>query len=184
MTPSDVIYLQSTFDGWCGSCAPMARLSPLSDVWVRNETRPDGEWIEWKFTIGVWNITEDVPIECDVTGGAWHNRGIVVSSGVMTLPTVCFSGCGECPADSDHRCLRGDWRARDLLRLLRGLRHPSTRREPPARQDATRVAQPRAVELAAGVAHAEGRLRRGGHQHADGAGLPPDGVANLGHRST
>ena len=87
MSPSDVIYLQSTFNGWCGSCAPMARLSPSSDVWVRNETRPDGEWIEWKFTIGVWNITEDVPIECDVTGGAWHNRGIVVSSGVMTLPT-------------------------------------------------------------------------------------------------
>ena len=39
MTPSDVIYLQSTFNGWCGSCAPMARLSPSSDVWVRNETR-------------------------------------------------------------------------------------------------------------------------------------------------
>ncbi len=97
MAPSDTIYLQSTFNGWCGNCAPMARLSSSSNVWVRNETRPDGEWIEWKFTIGVWNITEDVPIECDVTGGAWHNRGIVVSSGVMTLPTVCFSGCGECP---------------------------------------------------------------------------------------
>ena len=48
MSPSDVIYLQSTFNGWCGNCAPMARLSPSSDVWVRNETRPDGEWIEWK----------------------------------------------------------------------------------------------------------------------------------------
>ena len=46
MAPSDVIYLQSTFNGWCGDCAPMARLSPSSDVWVRNETRPDGEWIE------------------------------------------------------------------------------------------------------------------------------------------
>ena len=95
MAPSDVIYLQSTFNGWCGDCAPMARLSPSSDVWVRNETRPDGEWIEWKFTIGVWNnpwnITEDVPIECDVTGGAWHNRGIVVSSGVMSrTPRVDF----------------------------------------------------------------------------------------------
>ena len=98
MAPSDVIYLQSTFNGWCGSCAPMARLSPSSDV------------------------------------------------------------CG--------------------------VRHPSTRREPPARQDAAGVAQPRAVELAAGVAYAEGRLRRGGHQHADGAGLPPDGLANLGHRHT
>ena len=30
MAPSDVIYLQSTFNGWCGSCAPMARLSPSS----------------------------------------------------------------------------------------------------------------------------------------------------------
>ena len=39
VAPSDVIYLQSTFNGWCGSCAPMARLSPSSDVWVRNETR-------------------------------------------------------------------------------------------------------------------------------------------------
>ena len=29
MAPSDVIYLQSTFNGWCGSCAPMARLSPI-----------------------------------------------------------------------------------------------------------------------------------------------------------
>ena len=56
MSPSDVIYLQSTFNSWCGNCAPMARLSPSSDVWVRNETRPDGEWIEWKFTIGVWTI--------------------------------------------------------------------------------------------------------------------------------
>ena len=24
MAPSDVIYLQSTFNGWCGDCAPMA----------------------------------------------------------------------------------------------------------------------------------------------------------------
>ena len=45
LAPSDVIYLQSTFNGWCGNCAPMARLSPSSDVWVRNETRPDGEEI-------------------------------------------------------------------------------------------------------------------------------------------
>ena len=34
MAPSDVIYLQSTFNGWCGDCAPMARSSPSSDVWV------------------------------------------------------------------------------------------------------------------------------------------------------
>ena len=45
LAPSDVIYLQSTFNGWCGNCAPMARLPPSSDVWVRNETRPDGEEI-------------------------------------------------------------------------------------------------------------------------------------------
>ena len=45
MAPSDVIYLQSTFNGWCGDCAPMARSSPSSDVWVRPRAKTLPAWL-------------------------------------------------------------------------------------------------------------------------------------------
>ncbi|MFK7907623.1 MAG: T9SS type A sorting domain-containing protein [Chitinophagales bacterium] len=100
------VYMGSNIDGWSGNIA----LSQLgtSDIWTVTIPLAVGDY-EYKFINGPGWVDggESVPLACDVTGGAFQNRGVSVVAGTptMLLPNVCFSSCEACPrigcTDSD-----------------------------------------------------------------------------------
>jgi hypothetical protein len=91
LAPTDVVTLQATFNKWCGDCAPLA--DPDKDgVWTLTVPLPSGDH-QYKYTTNGWNgQVEDVPLACDVTGGAQHNRGFSVAKKALTL-AVAWSTC-------------------------------------------------------------------------------------------
>lgn len=90
------VFLNGTFNGWCGNCTPMTNTS--GSVWEVSVPLAAGA-IEYKFTIDGWNDQEFFVggESCvDTNGDEYFNRYYVVSSDV-TLPLVCFGSCSACP---------------------------------------------------------------------------------------
>ncbi|MGB0931926.1 MAG: hypothetical protein ACPGVB_14175, partial [Chitinophagales bacterium] len=92
------VFMGSNIDGWSGNIA-MSQVGN-SSVWEVVINLSPGSY-EYKFINGPgFCCAESVPLACDVTGGAFQNRGVtVVSTGGldMYLPAVCFSSCDACP---------------------------------------------------------------------------------------
>jgi hypothetical protein len=93
------VFLNGTFNNWCGSCTPMTNTS--GSVWEVTVPLSSGP-IEYKFTIDGWNDQENFVggESCvDTNNDEFFNRYYVVSADT-TLPAVCFGSCDVCPSSS------------------------------------------------------------------------------------
>jgi hypothetical protein len=91
LAPTDVVTLQATFNKWCGDCNPLTDPGHTG-TWAVTLPLAAGDY-QYKYTTNGWNgQTEDVPLPCDVTAGAQHNRGFTVAAAPLTL-AVKWSTC-------------------------------------------------------------------------------------------
>ena len=93
------VFVNGSFNGWCGSCNPMDD-SDGDGVWT--VTLPlTQDSIEYKFTVDGWNDQENFTpgATCTKTTGPYTNRFTAIS-GNTTLATVCWNSCSACPAAS------------------------------------------------------------------------------------
>ena len=92
LAPTDIVYVQSTFNQWCGVCNP-ATDADMNGVWEVTLPLANGTY-EYKYTTNGWDgQVEEVPLACDVTGGMFKNRGFTVADGALALPLHAWSEC-------------------------------------------------------------------------------------------
>jgi hypothetical protein len=91
------VFLNGSFNGWCGVCAPMSDADG-DGIWSITVDLPNGNH-EYKFTLDGWTGQEMFVggEPCTLTTGAFTNR-LVNISGSTTLPAVCWNGCYTCDA--------------------------------------------------------------------------------------
>ena len=89
------VFVNGTFNGWCGSCNPMTDANNDS-IWEVSLPLPSGA-LEYKFTLDGWNISENLTPggACVITTGGFTNRSLNVS-GSTTLDAVCWESCSAC----------------------------------------------------------------------------------------
>jgi hypothetical protein len=94
------VFLNGTFNGWCGSCTPMSDID-MDGVWEVVAPIAAGN-IEYKFTVDGWNVSEQFVggETCTVTNGGFTNRAGTVTTD-STLAVVCWESCVDCPAGID-----------------------------------------------------------------------------------
>jgi hypothetical protein len=110
---SDQIYLNGTFNDWCGNCAPMTN---NNGIWTRTIHLPPGKY-EYLFTKNLWEENGGAPLgsECDYNPcDEYTNYGIIVSldSPPIAIEPPCWGDCGPClstnvftPFDQKKRAL-------------------------------------------------------------------------------
>jgi hypothetical protein len=95
------VFLNGTFNGWCGSCTPMADANG-DNVW--EVTVPLGLGaIEYKFTVDGWNDDEQFVggESCTVTNGGFTNRSYTVTA-PASVGLVCWESCSACLGGIDE----------------------------------------------------------------------------------
>jgi hypothetical protein len=95
--PFTGVFINGTFNGWCGSCNPMTDAN-MDGIWEVTLPLPNGS-IEYKFTLDGWNVEEQFVggEPCTVTNGGFTNRSYTVA-GIADLGVVCYNSCTACPA--------------------------------------------------------------------------------------
>lgn len=91
----NTVNLNGTFNGWCGSCAPMTD-SDNDSIYEITVSVPS-DTIEYKFTLDGWGTQEQLTpgSSCTQTDGQFTNR-YLVPSGDTTLGAVCWESCFDC----------------------------------------------------------------------------------------
>ena len=89
------VYINGTFNGWCGDCNPM--IDAGGGIWKVTLPLDPGS-IQYKFTVDGWTDQElfaggEV---CTITDGGFTNRILEITEGAI-LPVVCFNSCEACP---------------------------------------------------------------------------------------
>jgi hypothetical protein len=94
-TPINGVFLNGTFNAWCGSCAPMTDANNDS-VWELTVPLA-ADTFEYKFTINGWTAQETlIPgSSCTNTAFGFTNRQIIVG-GPLSLPAPCYGSCDSC----------------------------------------------------------------------------------------
>ena len=98
----DVVYLNGSFNGWCGGCNPLSD-GDQDGIWDGTLTLPEGAH-EYKFTTNGWDgLIEQFEVgeSCTNTtyGGAgevWTNRIVNLGQSPLDLEAVCFNSCEAC----------------------------------------------------------------------------------------
>ncbi len=87
--------VNGTFNGWCGSCAPMSDANG-DGIWELTISLAPGAY-EYKFSFDNWAGQESlVPgSSCTMTTGPYTNRVLNVSV-ADSLPVVCWGSCAAC----------------------------------------------------------------------------------------
>ena len=94
-TPINGVFLNGTFNAWCGSCAPMTDANNDS-VWELTVPLA-ADTFEYKFTINGWSAQETlIPgSSCTFTAFGFTNRQSIVG-GPLSLPAPCYGSCDSC----------------------------------------------------------------------------------------
>jgi hypothetical protein len=93
------VFINGSFNNWCGNCNPMTNTS--GSIWEVTLPLTAGP-IQYKFTIDGWDDQEFFigGESCvDTIADGFFNRYYVVSADA-TLPAVCFESCDVCPSSS------------------------------------------------------------------------------------
>jgi hypothetical protein len=105
------VFVNGSFNGWCGSCNPLTDMG--NGVWQVTLPIPAGN-IEYKFTIDGWNTQENfTPNDACIdpnTGDNFYNRYLQITGDVV-LPAVCFNSCTPCPSNANQ--LVGTWKLKE-----------------------------------------------------------------------
>jgi len=115
------VFVNGTFNNWCGSCNPMTDANS-DGVW--EVTLPiTGDTMEYKFTIDGWSAQENFAggEPCTVTNGGFTNR-YLTRSGAVVLDTVCFNACAACtplpPQDPTMGATAPTYDAADVISMF------------------------------------------------------------------
>jgi len=104
LTPTDVVNLNGTFNGWCGNCNPMYD-SDGDGIWELTLELSSGKH-EYKYTTNGWSGEDGGPVlgsSCDFKPcDQYNNYGLVVpyGSAAIQAETYCWASCDSC-ADTD-----------------------------------------------------------------------------------
>ena len=93
------VYLNGTFNGWCGSCTEMTDAD--NDMIYEVTVNVPNDTIEYKFTLDGWDVDEQFTagMSCTKTDGAFTNR-MLVPAGDSALAAVCWESCETCATAS------------------------------------------------------------------------------------
>jgi endo-1,3-1,4-beta-glycanase ExoK len=102
LEPSDVIYLNGSFNNWCGNCFPLLE---TNGVWSGTIDLEPGTSYEFLFTKNFWEENGGAPLnsECDYQPcDEWANYGLFVphESEPIVLDTPCWNTCSNCSLTS------------------------------------------------------------------------------------
>jgi hypothetical protein len=89
------VFINGTFNGWCGECTPMTNVG--NNVYQVTVSLPASS-IQYKFTVDGWSAQEEFVfgLPCiDLIDDGFNNRAYTVTESV-TIPTVCFNSCNAC----------------------------------------------------------------------------------------
>jgi endo-1,3-1,4-beta-glycanase ExoK len=97
LSPTDVVYLNGTFNEWCGSCQPMIKNDNLWEISLNLEPGHH----EYLFTINGWEVIGNAPLgsECDYNPcDEYANYGLLIPSGSaeINLGPHCWGQCPDC----------------------------------------------------------------------------------------
>ena len=97
LNPSDIVYLNSSFNGWCGTCEPMTK---VGDIWSVTVDLTPGTY-EYLFTLNGWDEIGGTPLgsDCDyIPCDEYNNYGFVLYSGTpyVVLEPPCWGSCEAC----------------------------------------------------------------------------------------
>lgn len=119
LAPADIVYVNGTFNNWCGTCNPMED-TDQNGVWELILTLPDGQH-EFKYTTNGWNglIEQFAPGElCTLTTidgpNTYVNRVFQLTNNSLTLSQVCFNSCEACSVEDVELTFRVDVFNEDL----------------------------------------------------------------------
>ncbi|MFM7585710.1 MAG: hypothetical protein ACKO6M_01660, partial [Bacteroidota bacterium] len=89
------VFVNGTFNGWCGACNPMTDANNDS-IWEVTLPLLPGS-IEYKFTLDGWNGQESLTpgSSCTQTTSGFTNR-VLTFTGATTLDPVCYGTCAPC----------------------------------------------------------------------------------------
>jgi len=99
--PADGVYVQGTFNGWCGLCNPMADENG-DNIYTLTINLPESSSYEYIYTTNGWDgLLGFAPLNssCDfVPGDEYANYGLSLSGGNLILDVTAFGCCpdGEC----------------------------------------------------------------------------------------
>ena len=97
LSQNDVVYVQGSFNGWCGFCNPMSDVNE-DDIWELTLEIPVGEY-EYLFTTNGWNgLQGGAPVgsECDyLSSDEFGNYGFSLSETALLLGPYCFGTCWD-----------------------------------------------------------------------------------------
>ena len=95
--PSDGVYVQGTFNGWCGYCNPMSD-DDADYIYTLTISLPASSY-EYIYTTDGWNGLQGfAPLNssCDfVPGDEFANYGFNLSGGNLILDIIPFGGCSD-----------------------------------------------------------------------------------------
>lgn len=101
------VYVNGSFNGWCGSCNPMTDMG--NGMYQVTLPIPAGD-IQYKFTVDGWTDQENFTATdacIDPVNDGYYNRFYTIT-GDATLPAVCFNSCTACPSNATQ--LIGTWK--------------------------------------------------------------------------
>ena len=94
---SDIVYVQGSFNGWCGYCNPMSDIND-DGIWELTIELPVGEY-EYLFTTDGWNgLQAGAPVgsDCDwLPSDSYGNYGFLLEEQSLLLGPYCFGTCWE-----------------------------------------------------------------------------------------
>jgi hypothetical protein len=90
------VYLNGTFNSWCGSCNPMIKGTIDTNIWSVTLPINNGA-IEYKYTINGWDKDEKLTSgnSCTITSNGFTNRSHNITSSI-SIPVVCWEECTNC----------------------------------------------------------------------------------------
>ena len=97
LAPDDIVYVQGTFNGWCGYCNPMTDLNN-DGIWELTLEIPVGEY-EYLFTTNGWDGLQGGATQggsCDwLPTDTYANYGFNLTEQNLLLGPYCFGTCWE-----------------------------------------------------------------------------------------
>jgi 1,4-alpha-glucan branching enzyme len=89
------VNLNGSFNGWCGTCAPMSDADGDGIYDITVTVAPDT--IEYKFTVDGWTAQEEFAggESCTSTIDGFTNRTLIADA-TQTLAPVCWNSCDAC----------------------------------------------------------------------------------------
>ena len=89
------VYLNSSFDGWCGNCRQMYNMNN-DNIWSVIIPLSEGTY-EYKFTLDGWTDQEwfESGESCTTTIDGFVNRTVTVSDEDLLIPVVCYGKCNK-----------------------------------------------------------------------------------------